>query len=106
VTSAGASQAEASAISTFESSPVASCADTGYGAAVETAAQPSQHSTYESDPAQSKAEVGYFQTSTAGDGSCGPSVFESCPVESKAHAKAGVDGAASESEYETDEESA
>ena len=63
-----------------------------------------QHLRFESQPQKSKAEVSHGTAASNMD-DVQPAVFESKPIMSKAHAKAGAEAAAaSESEYETDDE--
>jgi len=86
----------------FESAPQKSKAAVIHGSSAE--ADESQPSVFESQPQKSKAEVSHG-TAASNLVEVQPAVFESKPVVSKAHAKAGTDGAAaSESEYETDDE--
>eukprot|EP00419_Tripos_fusus_P078253 CAMPEP_0172937534 /NCGR_PEP_ID=MMETSP1075-20121228/222568_1 /TAXON_ID=2916 /ORGANISM="Ceratium fusus, Strain PA161109" /LENGTH=571 /DNA_ID=CAMNT_0013798909 /DNA_START=12 /DNA_END=1729 /DNA_ORIENTATION=+ len=97
--------------SVFESTPLESKATFAAGrqdvdAQAEWAETEASKSVFESEPVKSTAAVTHSDKVAEQEDTAIQSVFESNPVDSKAHAKAGLDGAGSESEYETDEEEA
>jgi len=93
---------EGSSNGVFENQPSRTMAMVRHADAVQVARQEASSYVFESQPCETVASVKH---GVAGEKCGSPSIFESDPTTSNAHAKAGlVNDAASESEYETDEE--
>jgi hypothetical protein len=85
----------------FESAPIGTVATVTHAETMEASCSDKDQHIFESQPLQSFASVRHGERAAVEDTQ---TVFESKPVASKAHAKAGVDGVDSESEYETDDD--